>query len=415
MATKAVSTQDPPGSSKAVRDAVSLSKESIDSNTDVGKLSNQLIMAMANDVAFKQVQAHTDMIDANALEAKRRKIEAQQEINQLEQKSKISAPVTQFGGFPGVGPIGMQQLSGGNAEVVKAALSALDSDEARLKYLEENKHLLYGGFPSVDAFSPLVPKSSSKGDSDIGSILTGMANLQLVQSQEARNNLLAMTQMQKQMTPYVPQYGSPGSPGSPGSQVPGQQSEDTKLLVSAVLKLAEAFSGGQNQMQAQIAQIKEDKIKTEREMWEKHLELQRQLEEERRSHAEEKYVVMVGSLQEEVTKLRTHINNDGGVRGEIAQLKNLIEHGKDLGLNLTNQTPDQDRAQREFDLEVAKLNMEKEIRLSQQQAEIARAQSFNNKIAALSQIVELGYDSMSMKKKLQNGNGHAVQSLSSGM
>lgn len=410
MATKVSSPPEATGSSKAVRDAVALSKESVgDSGAgSIGQLNEQLIKNMANEVAFLQVQTQKEVIEANSLEARKKRLVTEQEIDQLEHKGRISAPVSQLGGFSGVGPVGMQQLQGGNAEVIKAALSALESDEARLAYLEKNKHLLYGGAPGMDAFSSLLPKpAKSDGNGDIGSILTGLANMQLVQGQEQRNSLLALMNMQKQLAPPT----ATGVVGSP----PGYATEDTKLMIGAILKLAESFSGGQNQMQQQIAAIRDEKNKNEQVMWEKYFDAQRQADEERRKNQEEKYQGIIGSLQEKIDKMEQNRLNDGGVRGELQQLRTLMEKGKEFGLNLTNQTPDQERLQNEYNLELAKLNMEKEMMMARHDAESQRSAAFNAKLGALGTIVSLGYDAMSMKKKLKQGDNATTQKLVTGV
>jgi len=407
MATKAATPPEASGSSKAVRDAVALSKESSSDSPDgsLGKLSEQLIKSMANDVAFMQVQSQKDTIEANSLEAKKKKLVMEQEIGQLEQKSRISAPVAGLGGFAGVGPIGMQQLQGGNAEVIKAALSALESDEARLKYLDANKHLLYGGAPGMDAFASLVPKKPENGGSEIAGILAGLAQMQLAQGQEQRNSLYAAFDLQSKLKPSTP-VGGNGGVG---------QSEDTKLMVAAMLKLAESFAGGQNQMQQQIAQIRDEKVKSEQMLWEKYFEAQRQADDERRKNQEERYLGQIGGLQEKLEKLERSRLDEGGVRGELAQLRNLMEKGKEFGLNLTNKTPDEDRAQREYDLELARLNMQKEMMVHQQESDKERMMLFNNKVTAFGSILALGYDAMQAKKKLQKANPQTVNSLGAGI
>ncbi len=402
MAAKSQSTGEVTGSSKSVREAIALSNEASPGGPDseLGKLSNDLIKSMANEVAFMQVQSQKSAAETSILEAKKKKMSLEQEIGAMEQKTRVSAPISSLGGLPGIGPI--SQMAGGNAEVIKAALGALESDEARLKYLDENKHLLYGGSPGLDAFQSLIPKPASKGDSDIGSILAGLAQMQLVQGQEMRNNLLMQKQLASQSSPTLP-TSTPTA------------TDDTKLLVSAVMKLAEAFSGGQSQMQQQISALREEKNKTEQAMWEKYFNVQQEAAAERQKYQEEKYLGVIGSLEDKLNKIEQSRANDGGVRGELAQIKNLIERSKDLGLNLTAQTADDQKAQRDYDLELAKLNMQKEIMLGKQRAEAERAASFNNKINTFAGLLSFGHDAMTMKKKLQGGNNQVTQNLSSGL
>ena len=402
MAAKAQSSSESTGSSKTVREAIALSNEASPGGPDseLGKLSNDLIKSMANEVAFMQVQSQKSAAETSILEAKKKKMSLEQEIGAMEQKTRVSAPISSFGGLPGIGPI--SQMAGGNAEVIKAALGALESDEARLKYLEENKHLLYGGAPGMDAFQSLIPKPSSKGDSDIGSILAGLAQMQMVQGQELRNNLLIQKQLAAQAAP-TPTVSSPTA------------TDDTKLLVSAVMKLAEAFSGGQNQMQQQIAALRDEKNKAEQVMWEKYFNVQQEAAAERQKFQEERYIGIISGLEEKINKMEQSRANDGGVRGELAQIKNLIERSKDLGLNLTAQTADDQKAQREYDLELAKLNMQKEVMLSKQRAEADRNAAFNNKINTFAGLLSFGHDAMTMKKKLQSGNNQVTQNLSSGL
>jgi len=401
MAAKAQSSSESTGSSKTVREAIALSNEASPGgpDSDLGKLSNELIKSMASEVAFMQVQSQKSAAEASMLESKKKKMSLEQEIGAMEQKTRLSAPISSVG-IPGIGPI--SQMSGGNAEVIKAALGALESDEARLKYLEENKHLLYGGAPGMDAFQSLIPKPSSKGDSDIGSILAGLAQMQMVQGQELRNNLLIQKQLAAQAPPVVPVAGPSAT-------------DDTKLLVSAVMKLAEAFSGGQNQMQQQIAALRDEKNKAEQVMWEKYFNVQQEAAAERQKFQEERYVGIISGLEEKINKMEQSRANDGGVRGELAQIKNLIERSKDLGLNLTAQTADDQKAQREYDLELAKLNMQKEVMLSKQRAEADRNAAFNNKINTFAGLLSFGHDAMTMKKKLQSGNNQVTQNLSSGL
>lgn len=399
MAAKSQSTSESAGSSKSVRDAIALSSEASPGGPDseLGKLSNDLIKSMANEVAFMQVQSQKSAAETSILEAKKKKMSLEQEIGAMEQKTRVSAPISSFGGLPGIGPI--SQMAGGNAEVIKAALSALESDEARLKYLEENKHLLYGGAPGMDAFQSLIPKPSTKGDIDIGSILGGLAQMQMVQGQELRNNLL----IQKQLASPTPTVSAPTS------------TDDTKLLVSAVMKLAEAFSGGQNQMQQQIAALRDEKNKAEQVMWEKYFNVQQEAAADRQKFQEERYISIISGLEDKINKMEQSRANDGGVRGELTQIKQLIERSKDLGLNLTAQTAEDQKSQRDYDLELAKLNMQKEVMLSKQRAEAERAALFSSKVDTFASLLSFGHDAMTMKKKLQSGNNQVTQNLSAGL
>lgn len=409
MVVKSSQSVEGTSSSKVVRDSIALSSESAPESDDgsLGKLNDRLIKSMANDIAFKQVESQRDNIEASHLEAKKRKILLEREVSQLERP--ISSPVSGLGGGlgggVGPGPIGLNQINGGNAEIIKAVLSSLESDEARLEYIEKHKHLLYGGSPGIESFSSFAPKDVGKSNSDIGSILTGMANMQLAQGQEQRNSLITMFELQNKLHPS-PQSTAPAS---------GVQSEDTKLMVNAMLKLAEAFAGGQNQMQKEIAQMKEERVKSEQAIWEKYHEAQRQADEERRKNADERSFSVITALQEKIEKLENLRANDGGVRGELAQLRNLIEKGKEFGLNLTNKTPEEEKEQRAYDLEIARLAMQKEMMLNQQAAERDRNTMFNNKIATFGTLLALGHDAMTAKKKLQKADPQTVNGLSVGL
>jgi hypothetical protein len=400
MVAKVPVSPESSSSSKAVRDAMALSNESAPDGDGLSGLNNQLIKSMANDIAFKQVESQRDSVEASQLEARKKKIILEREVATLE-KPLVSSIAGMAGGY---GPLGMSQLSGGNAEVIKAALGALETDEARLKYLDEHKHLLYGGAPGPEAFTALLPKAPAKGDSDIGSILTGMANMQLAQGQEQRNSLVTMFELQNKLRPQVPAV-----------PVVGGQSEDTKLMVGAMMKLAESFAAGQNQMQKDIAQLREEKVKSEQVLWEKYFMVQREADDERRKNQEERSMGVIAGLQEKIEKMEKMSSDTGGVRGELAQLRSLMEKGKEFGLNLTNKTPEEDRSQRDYDLALARLSMEEKLMTKQADSEAARTQSFNNKINVFSSLLAIGYDAMSAKKQLQKANPNTVGSLSAGL
>jgi len=400
MATKSSSPIESTSSSKVVRDAMALSQESAPDADGLGGLNNQLIKSMANDIAFKQVESQRDNVETAQLESRKKKIMLEREVATLEKP--INSPVGNL--MSGYGPLGLSQIVGGNAEVIKAALGALETDEARLKYLDEHKHLLYGGAPGPEAFTALLPKAPSKGDSDIGSILTGMANMQLAQGQEQRNSLITMFELQNKLKPQVSV-----------APVVGGQSEDTKLMVGAMMKLAESFAAGQNQMQKDIAQLREEKVKSEQVLWEKFFLAQREADEERRKFQEERNMGVIAGLQEKLEKMEKISTDAGGVRGELAQLRSLMEKGKEFGLNLTNKTAEEEKEQRAYDLALARLNMEEKMMTKQADNELARAQSFNSKISALGTIVALGYDAMQGKKKLKGANPQTVGSLATGL
>ena len=168
-------------------------------------------------------------------------------------------------------------------------------------------------------------------------------------------------------------------------------------------------------MQQQIASLRDEKNKAEQAMWEKYFNVQQEASAERQKYQEERYVGIISGLEEKINKLEQNRLNDGGVRGELAQIKNLIERSKDLGLNLTTQTAEDQKSQREYDLELAKLNMQREVMLAKHQEEVNKSATFNNKISAVAGLLSIGYDEMTMKKKLQAGNNHVTQNLSSGL
>ena len=409
MATKTSTPVENTSDLKTFRDVDKLSKDAASETASpdpVESTQAMLIKQMADDLKLKQLESLNNRVEANLLESQKNKLEKAKDLEEIKSTpSPIKAPISSL-----LLPQAAASSSpGAMADVIRAALSEIKDDELKIQWLNENKHLLYGvpatPTSAMSFFNP-PDTDKKKGTDEVGSLLSGLAQMQLAQGQELRNSLLTLVGLQKQLEPKTP------------STPPQSSSDDMKLLVAAIAKLAESFAGGQSQMQQQLQALRDEAAKQQQSMWEKLIQAQTDVLKVQKESEQERYLTTIQSLQGQIKEMETKFQQSSQHNLELGRINQMLTDLRNAGINVTTQTPDQEKAQKEYELELRKLEMQERVMRQQQEAEMARAQAFHDKIqvaGSLFDAIKTGYDSQRMKDKLASvPKGSSAQRLSAG-
>ena len=352
---------------------------------------------MAKEIINNESERAYMLSEAKKLEAKTALDEAKENAS----KPKPQGPPTTTlppamqglgAGLPGLMMGGLGGLTGGNKAALVAAVLEKVPEADRMKFIQENREWVLGSGSSA--------LEHLKKDADNGSAKSAMsdvAEIARVMSDTQNNAIILATQLLK-----------PAVVGGNGGTAGGTADADKYIQMfgmyqQSITQLANGFTTSMDKVLQELRIQQESSKEVLRSLEDRLVSTERELIESRQEERDKRH-------EEEMQSIKAMVSQQGST---FQNYKQMIEQAKQIGLNVNTTTAEQQKADREYELQVKKLDMEAEREKRRLDLELSRAQGTMQKAALFGNILGMGVEAMALNKHVQSGGSRAAKGLAS--